>query len=591
MKQHFISIVFLIGFILFGHLAGAQNKINPTVEIVTDYQGKITEADKISIPYTDSLTGTKPSFSYQALSPVLNNKFIMQPVPAARMEIPAKLQDNYLGYFRGSLSYPLTPDLNFYLNAYSRTGTYFNLYINHHSFWGKVPLYEKAPVSATPIPSEIRADNADTRIGVSLQHFWNAVAIDLDLTYNNRYLMYHGHDTLLLQLYPVLIDNISDNSYMKDKLSQGLHIVQAGISLYSVDQANSRTNFSIDGNFNFIKESAHQYGNDPTSQSLLGVKAWFNHKLKDVHAIDVDLGVKTFNRRAFSNLLLHIAPGYRYSDNGWLFFAGINIEGVKDESDFVVNVYPKIAISYKAEDWFIPYVSATGGTRLNNYEKIITENPYILPGIEVDNSRCLIDLQAGVRGSINPYLSYQLNVGYSMIDRMYFFVNSDKPLDPLSFMPVNPLRNHFEVEYDNIKLLTFGGAITSKLGAFEALFKMQYSHYMMNDNKKAWHKPDLELGVNLRYKLTENFIFNVDGYFRSEAPVLLEISGWMVWPPYMITTTTPAYFNLGAMAEYRISRQLSAFAQITNLLNNNYQQYYLYYNPGITIGAGISIAF
>jgi len=57
------------------------------------------------------------------------------------------------------------------------------------------------------------------------------------------------------------------------------------------------------------------------------------------------------------------------------------------------------------------------------------------------------------------------------------------------------------------------------------------------------------------------------------------------------TTAAPSYLNLGAMAEYIINKQFSAFIQATNLLNNSYQQHYLYYSPKITFGAGLSIAF
>ena len=583
---------------LFGSVARAQSKINPTVEIITDYQGKINEADRIGLSFTaDSLTSAKPNFTYQTLSPTINNKFTMQPIPAARMNIPTALKDGGLGYFRGSLAYPMAPDLNLYLNIYSRSNTYFNLFFNHRSFWGNVPLYKEAPLTTAPIPSEIKADNANTRIGLALQHFWDKVAIDLNAVYDNRYLIYYGQDTLLLRetAGTDYINNISDNKYIREHLSQTFHILKAGISLYSVNRDNNRTSFKIDGNINYIKESAHLTGNDPTAQSLLGAKAWFNHKIYGEHAIDVDLGVKTYNRSggAPSVSLLHLAPCYQYNDKGLSFMAGINLEGVNDNDDFAVNVYPKIAISYKVEDWFIPYASATGGTRLNNYEKIITENPYILPGLEVANSRYLVDLQAGIRGSINPYLSYQLNVGYSTIDNMYFFVNSTTPLLNDGIVP-HYLRSNFQAMRNNINLLTLGGAVSCKLGSFEALFKMQYYHYMWSEDNplvhnKAWHRPNFEFGMNLRYKVMKNLIFNVDGYFRGETPVM-RISD-LPTPLEVNATTTPAYFDLGLMVEYRITQQISAFAQVTNLLNNNYQQYYLYYTLGTTIGAGISVAF
>ena len=580
----------LLGFILFNSIAEAQNRIDPTVEIITDYQGKVAEADRIRLSYTaDSLIITKASFAYQTLSPTLNNKFTMQPIPAARMNIPTNLHDSRLGYFRGSLSFPFSPDLNFYLNTYFRGNTYFNLYFNHHSFWGKAPLYKDAPQTIAPIPSEIRADNSNTRIGVALQHFWDKVAVNLDVAYENRFLIFHGQDTLLLKenAGTDYIDNISDNSYMRNHYAQTFHILQTGVSFHSVNRDDNRTNFKVDVNYNYIKETAHTVGFNPTSQSLLGVNTWFNHNLFDDHAIDVALVIKAYNRPNSSGLtdaLFHLAPCYQYSNNKLLLTAGANFEGVNSNNNFTVNVYPKIAISYKLEDWFIPYASASGGTRLNNYEKIITENPYILPGAEVANSRYLIELQSGIRGSINPYLSYQLSMGYSEIDNMYFFVNSDEPLfnDGIAR---GPLRSNFDAVYDNIKFISFGGSISSKLGDFEALVKMQSYHYRMNKEDKAWHRPNFEFGMNLRYTLMKNFIFNIDGYFRGETPVLLNTDY------AALTTTTPNFFNLGAMAEHRISKQISAFVQVNNLLNNKYQQYYLYYNPGIIFGGGLSIVF
>ncbi|MDR0295106.1 MAG: TonB-dependent receptor [Prevotellaceae bacterium] len=596
MKQRFISIILLSGFILSGTIAEAQNKIDPTVEIITDYQGKVAEADRIGLaPTADSLIVAKPNFAYQTLSPILNNKFTMQPIPAARMDIPTNLHDGRLGYFRGSLSYPFTPDINFYLNTYFRGNTYFNLYFNHHSFFGKAPLYKDAPQTIAPIPSEIRADNSNNRVGVALQHFWDKVGININAAYENRSLIYHGQDTLLLKenAGADYINNISDNSYMRDHHSQTFHIIQTGLSLHSVNRDDNHTQFKIDVNFDYIKETAHIESFNPTSQSLLGAKFWLNHNLTDKHGIDVELGVNAynhFNSSALSDVLFYIAPCYQYSNEGLLFTAGIKFEGVNSNNNFAVNVYPKIAVSYKLEDWFIPYASVSGGTRLNNYEKIVAENPYIMPGTEVINSRYLLEFQGGVRGSINPYLSYQFNVSYSGIDSMYFFINSDKPLfnDGIAS---GPLRSNFEAVYDNIKLLTFSGSISSKLGAFEALIKMQYYHYMLNDDNKAWHRPNLEFGMNLRYTIMKNFILNIDGYFRGETPVgtLVPLNVSPFYAP--LTTTTPSFFNLGAMAEYRINQQISVFIQASNILNNNYQQYYLYYNPGMAIGGGLSVVF
>jgi outer membrane receptor protein involved in Fe transport len=105
----------------------------------------------------------------------------------------------------------------------------------------------------------------------------------------------------------------------------------------------------------------------------------------------------------------------------------------------------------------------------------------------------------------------------------------------------------------------------------------------MDMQEKPWHKPTIEAGLQARYKVNP-CIFTLDALYRGETPVLLPAV-------YAASASTKAYVNLGLTAEYRITEKFSVFLQGKNLLNQSYQNYYLYYHPGITVGGGLSYSF
>ncbi len=599
MKQLIFPIFTLIGLSLC-YTAGAQAKqpaspdakkigVSPTVEIITDYQGKVIDADKIAIPYSvDSLSLTIPAQSYQVIPLSLSNDFNMQAIPAAGVNIQGEVKELGIGYFRGSLGYPITPDLNLYLHGHMNEHSSVNIYINHHSFWGNLPMYTDAPQTSIPLPSEIIGNDAKTKAGVTLQHFWRKTAFDVNVEYTNRYYLFHGQDTLLLKQNAggEYIQKIMDKSYMKEYQSQTLHIINTKARFYSL--TNSKTKFSVGGSYDYIKETAHRDINNPIKQGTVGLDLQLNQNVGRNHALDLKLTAQAYNRYNKGNLsdaVFSFVPAYQLESDHVSLSLGLNAEGVYSNNEFALNIYPKAGLSVKTISTFLtPYISVSGNTTLNNYEKIINENSYILPGLDVAHTRNKFDINAGIRGSLNNYLAYQVNVGYAMIDSMYFFTNSTTPLFSDGVVS-GPLRSNFDVRYDNISKLAFDLGISTKVGSFEGLLKAQYVQYSMSNEAKAWHLPNINVGLNLRYTVASKLIFNIDGTFRGEAPV------WLSSDYPESATVTPAYINLGAMVEYRLNPKTSVYIQASNLLNNNYQQYYLYYNPGITVSAGFSIVF
>ncbi len=598
MRQLFRTILILAN-VMLGTIAGAQTNptkigTDPTVEVITDYQGKILESDKLDAPYSgDSLTAIEPAFTYQVSPLNWSSDFNMKPIPPAAMQIQTGYEASSIGYFRGGLAYPVTPDLNLYLRNKFFAHSSVNIYVNHQSFWGKTPIYKDSPQTANPIPSEILGNNSKTRAGIALQHFWEKTAIDARMEYRHSYVLYHGQDTLLLKQNATpttdYISRIEDDKYIRENLSQAFHNIKTSVNFYSITGKRSKNSFNIGGIYDYIRETAHVNSNRPVAQHVLGLDLQFNRKLLTGHAFDIRLNTRynsNYGDNKWDNLVANFVPAYQYNSARTSFVAGVNVEGVHSNNKLGVHIYPQVNFSYSIfETYITPYLSAGGGTKLNNYAKITGENPYVLPGLNVANTRHALDLNAGIKGSINTYLSYQVNVGYTMIDSLYFYTNSIKHVLDDHIVQYGVLRSNFDVRYDNISRLSLEVGINTKIGNFEAIVQGGYFQYSMSNEEKPWHRPNIEAGCNLRYTLLKSLILNVNGTYRGEAPVLLNSKY------HVLSTVTPAYIDLGAMVEYRLTERASVYIQGTNLLNDNYQQYYLYYNPGLTVGAGFSVAF
>jgi hypothetical protein len=483
--------------------------------------------------------------------------------------------------------YPLMPEADFYLHSPPSKKSTVSIYLKHRSLWGKSPLYDQTPVTTKPIPDKILSTHETSRAGVVLQHLFKHMAVDVKAEYKHQSLLYYGQDTLLLKEN---IDNgyaerLTENSFVRDFMSQTLNIVKADAHVHTLNNMNRNFSFSCQAFFDYLKESAHCFGNKPVKQYTAGVNALFNYKITPIHTFNFQFHTKTYNSKQFSSGLFNAVPSYTYHHNLMKASAGLNFEGVYNGHGLNNNLYPFLAFHFITYDGLlIPYLEVKGGSTLHNYEGIITENPYVLPGLNVSNTRTRIKGEAGARGKFSTIFAYHLSASYAMIDNMYFFVNSTEPITTDGIIPTGKLRSNFDVVYDNISKIAVELELSAKFRDIEAMIFSNYTKYNMDMEEKAWHKPTMEVGLQARYKW-ESYIFTLDALYRGETPVLLPAS----YPVH--TTSTKAYIDLGFMAEYRITEKFSVFLQGKNLLNQNYQNYYLYYHPGITVGCGLSYSF
>jgi outer membrane receptor for ferrienterochelin and colicin len=146
--------------------------------------------------------------------------------------------------------------------------------------------------------------------------------------------------------------------------------------------------------------------------------------------------------------------------------------------------------------------------------------------------------------------------------------------------------NKFDVLHDKGSVFVFSGEVT--YAASEKLnvnFGAKYNAYSLDSLKAPYHKPISEIKLGVSFLITEKIRIWSDIYYYGKRTAI-DLS---VLPNTQIDLDGFVDLNLGV--DYKLTKELSAFLSLTNLLNNQYQRYYHYPVNGIQVMGGIMYKF
>ena len=191
-------------------------------------------------------------------------------------------------------------------------------------------------------------------------------------------------------------------------------------------------------------------------------------------------------------------------------------------------------------------------------------------GIDVWNTSHKLILTGGIKGKFSAAVSYNIYASYSVIDSMYFYVNSSADI-------ANPLMNQFNVDFDNVEQTKILGELTIEpTEKFSVLLHAEYFNYKMQNLQHQWHKPDYSAFINLRYSIKDKIITNLQLYSVGKR-----------WVNVDTPKQLDGFVDVNLGFEYNYNKRLSAFLNLNNVLNSKYQSWYLYptYRFNAQIGA------
>ena len=550
-----------------------EDTFSREVQVVREYNPTISDAFKIyDMPSASDTLKETPQFRYQLKGKALVSPPEMVPITPARLAkepldelFPAYIQ-GYLGNYDvmgGKLIYNLVRNDKFAVA----------LNVSHESSFGDIKLEND---------SESDATYHETNAGLYMRHFFNKSTLSVDMDFNNFAYRYYGLGSISDLKNSAQRQTVFD---MKARLNNRV--------LKSSTQYDVLLGFYTFENKTGIIENGFLYNGD------------FNFALNDFY-IRLETAVdyagsridKVSNQNDLLNYvtrdrtLLQLNPALIRKHDNFLIKLGLRIGAGLDDLEDKFYLSPDVGVNFTIENTVMIQVGLTGDLKPNSYRSIMAENPYITTDLNVKTGFHSAKFFAGINGNFNSKTSFGFRVEYGAFTTEHFFVNK---IYANSDSTIFNYDNKFEVQYDDGRLLCVSGELKTIINSnLDLVFRAAYYGWKTDSLEKAWHKPNMELGLRAVYKATN------DLHFSAAFNVLGERFAFM--PPETVERNSenkiifntkklsPVYdFNLSA--NYTLNSRWHFFCTAQNLFASKYYQYNGYPMHGINVRVGVGVSF
>lgn len=548
MKLYIFSTIFLtLGLVTYSQV---PNKI---IVVESSYRPEVEQADKLGImPEFNDTSTTKPEINYSILPSRLDTKFEVKPIKPAKL-VGSPLDELYKSQVRLGLGNYTTPMAEFNIHNLRSKEYAIGAYVFHRSSHANLKLENGAKVPA---------GYGKNRVSLYGKRFYNEVNVEGELYLNTDKYRYYGYNT---ELNP-------DTTLEAKDIKQFYTQIGGRAEVYSTaaDSGAFQYRFGINANY---------FGDDyKNRENHLHIPAFASFMVKsfrlDLNA-DYHMFAGNFNEVESQKHLFEFNPQLRKRKEQWEVMLGLK-SYILNSNDNSVIFYPEARLSFNVMEKVLQaFFGIDGGIEYNNFSAVVKENPYIRPGISIETSKNKLTGYGGIKGQLASNSGYLVDVRFSSLDNVHFFVNDS----------LTALQNHFNVVYDKMEQVQFRGELWySPFNFLDFYLKGQYSTYSMAAEAKPWHIPATRLSFVTRYNFKEKIFatFDIINYGKRYAKDMNVPGGIISHDPF---------WDLNLKLEYKYSQVLSAFADFHNILSKRYYIWNQYPSQKINLMIGFSYKF
>lgn len=546
-KQFLITLVVVLPLCI-SHETFAQGEIQKEVRVVKPYTPTLSDASKINLlPEFNDTLRVNPDFGYTIYPKRFETDYKIDPIkPAKMVALPIKkLYKTQLTLGAGNY---LTPYMELTINQLRAKTTQLGFYYNHQSSTGKIKLENNRKVDAG------YNDNLMKLYGKKI---FKSSVLEANILGGYNSVLYYG--------YAPEIDTILD----RKKNIQKILTAGGGLTYYSMHTDSLHLNYKAGLDYmlvnDFFKNTEH--GIDFSSS--------LNKRIND-QIVGGELRIRYFSKNgsidstAYS--VVDVNPWYAKSTGDWKFLVGLNVN--YDQSGAgKTSIYPRASFEFNiVPDVLIPYLGVNGYREINDYRKILFENPFLAPGTTIMNTNHTMVVFAGLKGRYSNKMAFNLKGSYEKIDSMYFYVNDT----------TNILRNQFVADYDNASLLNLSAEVSwHQSEKLQFLLRANTYNYRLDRLEHPWHTPAVEVSLAADYNMRDKILVGMDVFYTGKryAPGL---SGSV--------KELKGYPDANLSVEYRYTKVLSFFLRLNNLTATKYQLWNQYPAQRLQFLAGFSYA-
>jgi hypothetical protein len=232
------------------------------------------------------------------------------------------------------------------------------------------------------------------------------------------------------------------------------------------------------------------------------------------------------------------------------------------------------------------YGGIDGGLKKNSFRRMNTYMPFTGDSVSIKNTYEQFNGYLGIKGKITENAEFALDFGGNSSSDMALVVSrADSMMVSGNKKSMTDSLGSLQFIYADVNSVYFRSMVKYKIGEqLKLSANAKVISYNVDRNDYAWHLPSLTYGIAGQYYLGKSIEIQcgLDGVSKRRNQVIVD------GKPQ--TKEMPGYMDIHARIDYRLSGKGRIWIQGSNLLNNEYQQWYGYKNFGLTVMGGLSLS-
>ena len=527
------------------HAAAQRDTTKQTINITSSYQPVLRNAVKINFSGSQLIADTSTTVRPYII-PAQNLFYSYQPVALKALALQ---QDTnlYLGgrnYIKAGFGNFATPYGKAALSFGDGKTLLFNMYGNYIGSKGKIKNQEYAQFSG----------------GAVISYFTKGLEIYGGASMSRRDYRLYGYDHAIY-------------NYGKSDVKQQLQDVTIKAGVRNTAETDYRISYNPTVEANIFSNVSKL--NETTFKINVPVEKKFGDNFILKVAANADLtnyyskGVIPSNYN-FNNNVIQVSPSLIYGDEKLNVNAGIIPTWSNGKFEWLPNIYAEYQLQEKV---FMIQAGWVGRYVKNTYRNLSMINPYLAPFSSQTNTKEM-EFYGGIKASIAKHFNFNAKAGLIRYTDLPFLIN-DTATDGKAFLlsnesKVNNFRVHGDISYISQEKFTATAGVT-------------FNGYTgMKENSRAWHTVPVEFNASLRWWAFKQVLLKADFYMFGQGHYLTKGNLSYVLKPGS---------DLSAGAEFRITKQFSAWLDVNNIFNNKYERWHGYEVLGLNLLGGVRFDF
>lgn len=548
-KSFFLAALFL--FAGMATLRAQKELEGDNVTVVKDFEAHLLDANKVNVaPTLPPLDTTTKKQNYSVPPHPSNLTYDAPKLRPIGMKA-GKKEDDYNGYVKLGAGVP---------TAFLGEGGYY--FGDKEKFDGKIWLNHHQ-LSANKAIENQKFSTTQGKIDANI-YLPNNLAVEGNIGYIYDQVHFYGydHDTF----------NFSSAATRQD-----FKTFEMGARLYNREATAADLNFSVAPKFYLLND---YYSNRETGFELaLSATKWFaeKHAFRVTIKPDFTSFTDTVNQKLNN---IYLQPSFTLHTNFLQFKIGGNFVNNRDN----FSIFPDAELTLRIwGDGIQVFAGANGDLRKNTYRSLSTYNPYVqIRQTNLLNTR-YDNYYGGVKGNLG-FIEYNGQVGYSKASDLALF-------QTLFQTDVDgQVLTRFHVMYDTVKIFNIQGTakvkVVDDLTLTATLSQNVYDTKTSGtdaDQKAAWGLPEIEGNFGAVYTMLEKKVSLKANFYMADKIAYLDENGRF--------GKSKALYDLSVGGSYFFTKNVGAFLDINNMLNNKRERWYRYPTVGLNFMAGITARF